>query len=210
MSPGDIIGIGSNMVGRIWDAMQWSPKSLVLAGCGAVIIWTFSEIVCAIIEVTIEGFLFASWSVLMMGFGGSSFTREIAVAQLRLALGIGAKRFVLQCIVGLGENLINGWSANMKAGTLDYVQCISMVIVSIIVHRLAQRLPARAQDMICGAHTGGGYTGKGGLAHAGVDAAEKAAKAGIATSAMGAAAVAAYDQARAQLEATDGGGGSGG
>lgn len=207
MSPGDIIGIGANMVQVIWDSMSWSPKSLVLLLCGAIVIWTFAEIVGEIILVTIRGYLFAAWSALMMGFGGSAFTREIAIGQLRLAFAIGTQRFILQCIVGVGEMLMNGWAAQMRAGAIDYPKCIGMVAVSLVLWRLAKTLPGEAHSLITGAATG---MTRASLAGAVRDGIMSAAKAGVGTAAMGGGIGAAFDQAKAQLEATSGKGGSGG
>lgn len=203
MSPGDIIGIGMNMVQVMWDAMTWSPKTLILAFCGAIIMLAFADITREIIQVTIRGYVFAAWAALMMGFGGSAFTREIAISQLRLAFAIGAQRFVLQCIVGLGETLMVGWSAQLRAGTLDYAACLTMVAASMILWGLAKTLPSEAHGMITGASTGMTRTNIAGAVKDGVMA---AAKAGVGASTMGGALGAAFDQAKSQLAATSGGG----
>jgi len=210
MSPGDVVGIGLNIARSVWNAMSLdSPfRSLCLLFAGAVVLWTFAEITFAIIEVIVESYLFASWSVLLMGFGGNAYTRDIAVGQLRIALSIGAKRFVLQCIVGLGYALMLRWATALPA-TVDYGTIAQMIVCPLIMWRLATRLPSRAQDWINGAHIGGAYVGQSGLANQGAAMTARAAamtgEAIIGAGALGAGGLAAYDLARAQLEATNGG-----
>lgn len=210
LSPGDVIALGSNMVVTIWDAMDWtSPKKfVVLLIAGLVMLYVFAELTCAIVEVTIKGYVFAAWSSLLMGFGGNAYTRDIAIGQIRLAMAIGAERFVLTTIVGLGETLMRRWIAQASGGNLDIRVIIPVIIGPFIMLRLAKTLPAMANGLITGANTAGSYASPTSRVLGG--AASAAANTAAAMTGTGAAIGAATSLAKAQLGVGGAGGGAAG
>lgn len=211
LSPGNVISMGANSAVLLWDAMDWmSPKKfVVLLIAGGVMLYVFAELACAIVEVTIKGFVFASWSALLMGFGGNAYTRDIAIGQARLAMGIGAERFVLTCIVGIGEGMLRGWVATANAGNLDIKTIVPILIGPFIMLRLARTLPPMANGLITGANTSGNYANPSARLLGG--AASAAGGAAAAVTGTGAAIGAATSLAKAQVGAPPkGGSGEGG
>lgn len=210
LSPGDVVAIGFNMIAFVFREMSaTSPlKSLVLFASGMILVWAFAEMTAAIVMVTIKGYFFAAWAALMMGFGGSAYTRDIAIGQLRLALAIGAERFVLTCIIGVGEGLMRLWGTQMRAVDFHVVSVIPMMICPWIMVRLVSTLPAYAHSLISGHQHGVSYGSPIRQAAGSMVSAAGVAAAG--TAGMGAAIAAAYDKASAQMEAPAAGGGAGG
>jgi type IV secretion system protein TrbL len=199
MSPTDIFGAGINMAQTIWSGISiTSPGlSMLLVAAGFFNVLIFANITAKLIEVLIESAFVAYAGIIMMGFGGSSFTREYATGQFRYAISVGAKRFVLQLIIGLAQGLIVTWAdAVAKSGTLNWQTIGFMIGAPIVMYRLAETLPQRAQDMVMGQSSySSGSLGTTAKAVAGTAAAAAAGLAGAPVVAK-----AAYQLASKQME----------
>ena len=206
ISPGDIFNSGLTLVKTVWEAMSiGSPvKSFLLAVAGLVILWVFATVAGMMIEVIVESYFTASAGIVLLGFGASSATRNLAVAQLHLAIAVGMKRLVLQLLVGLSEALIHDWAADVGTNP-DWTAIAVMVGVPLVLLRLVNTLPQRAQDMILGTHSNMGL-GLGNAPRIGA-----ALAGGAAASAAGGAVAtkAAFAEASAQLSAREAAGSGG-
>ena len=206
ISPGDIFNSGLTLVKTVWEAMSiGSPvKSFLLAVAGLVILWVFATVAGMMIEVIVESYFTASAGIVLLGFGGSSATRNLAVAQLHLAIAVGMKRLVLQLLVGLSEALVRDWAADVGTNP-DWTAIAVMVGVPLVLLRLVNTLPQRAQDMILGTHSNMGL-GLGNAPRIGA-----ALAGGAAASAAGGAVAtkAAFSEASAQLSAREAAGSGG-
>ena len=60
----------------------------------------FTFIAALVFVTLVEAYVIINAAVLFMGFGGSQWTREYALAPIRYAVAVGAKLFVLTLIVG--------------------------------------------------------------------------------------------------------------
>lgn len=206
VSPGDIFNAGLTLVRAVWDAMSLgSPiKSTLLAIAGLVILWVFATVAGMMIEVIVESYFVASAGIVLLGFGGASATRNLAIAQLHLAIAVGMKRLVLQLLVGLSEALIHNWAANVGRDP-DWTAIAVMVGVPMVLLRLVNTLPQRAQDMVLGTYSNMGV----GLGHAPRMAAAAAGTAAASAVGGGAATVAAFKEASAQIAAREASGSGG-
>ena len=203
VSPGDIFNVGLGLVKAVWDAMSiYDPvKSTLLAFAGLIVLYVFAMCAAMLIEVIVESYFVASVGVILLGFGGASYTRHLAVAQLHLAIAVGMKRLVLQVLVGVAEIITRGWAANVGADP-KWLDIAVMVGVPLVLLRLVTTLPQRAQDMVLGTSSNMG---------AGLGAAPRMAAAlaaGLAAGAVGggAAVAGAFKQASAQIAAREEGG----
>ncbi|WP_017123072.1 type IV secretion system protein, partial [Xanthomonas vasicola] len=115
-------------------------------------------------------------SVLFLGFGGSQWTRDFAIAPMRFTVAIGAKLFVLTLIVGLVVQSAKQWLA---AYTNDEASLMTMVGLALVCCYLTKTIPDLIGGMISGTSMGGG-SAIGGMAVAGA-AGAAAAVATIAT-----------------------------
>lgn len=206
MSPGDIFNAGLGIVQAVWGGMRTTTpgKDVLLAIAGVIIIIVFALVTGFLIEVIVESMFVSTVGLILLGMGGSSFTRNLAVAQFHLAISVGMKRLTLQVLVGLAETMIRGWAAT-PAGALDWTTIAVMVGAPVVLLRLATTLPQRAQDMIMGAHSGaaGGLGSTAGMV--------AAAAGGAAASAVGGGAgvAAAFREASATIAAREAAGSGG-
>jgi type IV secretion system protein TrbL len=199
LSPSDLFTSGLNMVKVIWDGMTITSPGLstLLVLAGLIMMYVYAVIAAKLIEVLVEAAFVAYAGIIMMGFGGTSFTREYAIAQFRYAISVGVKRFVLQLIVGLAQGIITSWASTVaNSGALNWTTIGIMVGAPIVMLRLVETLPQRAQDMVMGVSTHAPGSMAGTAARAG--AAAGAAIAGLAGA--GVATQAAFKLAQQQIE----------
>ena len=65
-----------------------------------------------------------SMGVMFMAFGGTRWTKDLAVSTVRYTFSVGAKLFVLQLLVSIGTGLIQSW-----ANTFNDVTAASLCIL---------------------------------------------------------------------------------
>src|SRR5271166_1564028 len=199
-SPSDIFQGGIDLAGVVWQGLSlMNPgMSILLVLAGIIALLCFALIAAMMVEVLVESALVSFAGVLMMGLASSSYTREYAYAQVRYAMSVGVKRFVLQLLVGVFETIVNGWVAGVSAGTmaLNWTNLGLMIGVPIVMLRLVFKVPQMAQDIMNGAigHTHGGLISTG----AGVGGAVGGAV--LTGAGAGAAGVAAFRLAGRQMQ----------
>ncbi|WP_443218413.1 P-type conjugative transfer protein TrbL [Pseudomonas sp. NEEL19] len=103
LEPGDMLAValdfGRTMVKGI---SVFSPaKGLLIAVCAILVLACFAFIAAFMFVTLVESYVIINASVLFLGFGGSQWTRDFAIAPMRFTVAIGAKLFVLTLIVGL-------------------------------------------------------------------------------------------------------------
>lgn len=209
LTPTDVAEAGLNLAKTLWKSMDWwtSPSfSLLLLLAGFGMLYAFIEVVGAMVLVIIDGYFFAATAALMMGFGGSSYTRDIAIAQLRAAAAIGAKRLILVLLVGVAQGVIVGWANGLRNATLTYDNVAPMIMAPFIFYKLCLSLPARAEGLV----SGQGATSTERTGSALQQAAKNLAQAGAALGGAAAAVSAAYQLAAAQNASSQNAGSSGG
>lgn len=177
IAPSDIIAAGINIAQKILAQMSVvNPgASAGFMVAGIVIMICFGLIAALMIEALVQSYIVISAGVLFMGFGGSRWTKDFAITIVRYALSVGAKLFVLQLIVGLGQGLMTTWSQQFDAGVNTNV-CI-IIGAAIVMLALTWRIPDMVQSLMNGSvsHQGSALTG----AAMAVGAGTAAAAAGI-------------------------------
>ena len=109
-------------------------------------------IAAAIILSLVESYIVLSAGVLLMGFGGSRWTKDFALKTVIYAVSVGAKLFVLQLIAGLGAQIIGGW-ASLPEGqsVLAPVNATSNILVIVGSTLVLSVLVKTVPEMIQGA-----------------------------------------------------------
>jgi type IV secretion system protein TrbL len=200
LGPSDIFAAGLNMSKTLLEGMTVFdiPFSMLLCLAGIINIIIFAKITAKLIEVLIESSFTAYAGIILMGFGGTRFTRDYATSVFRYGISVGVKRLFLQLIIGLGQGIIVGWVSTLKTGGVLNWQTIGIMMgAPLIMYGLAETLPQKAQDLIMGVYTGGSGASVGkpvAMAAAAVGGALAGAVGG------GAAVKAAFQLARTQLD----------
>lgn len=209
LQPGDMFEIAIDLAHTIGNVETWNPATAVMISlAGLVVLLCFAFIAAFMALTIIESYVVINASVLFMGFGGSQWTRDYALAIVRYAVSAGAKLFILTLIVGLVVNSAKTWQAAYQA---DAASMWTMVGLSLTCAYLAKTIPELVAGMISGASMGGGATIGGMAAAAAAGAAlatgGAAALAGAAGAASGSGAAGAAGAAGAPGTGGIGGGG---
>ena len=199
LAPSDVFTAGVDLAQKVMSQMSiWSPAASVgLIIAGLVIEVCFALIAACMVLALVESYLVISMGVLFMAFGGTQWTKDFAISTVRYTLSVGAKLFVLQLLVSIGDGLIQSWVATFNDITASSL-CI-LVGCSIVMLALVKVLPETMQRIVNGSSmaTGSALVG----AAAAVGAATAAFGAGLAGS--GAMAGNALRLASAQMNAKD-------
>lgn len=156
MMPLGMMDAGINIAKHVWAGMALTRPFLswLLYINGIVVILVFAYFAALMIEVLIECFFASYVGVVMMAFGGTVYTRDMAVSQVRYAISVAIKRLTMQLIAGVAEAIVNGWATTIQNNTASFTwtDCGLMLAVPIVLARLAMTMPKIAQDVVNGSH----------------------------------------------------------
>jgi type IV secretion system protein TrbL len=199
IAPSDVFASGVKIASVVLSQMSvWHPAaSAGLMVAGIVIEVCFALIAAAMVLAVVESFLVISMGVLFMAFGGTQWTKDVAVSTVRYTISVGAKLFVLQLLVSIGMSFIQSW-ANSFTNLTDSSLCI-LIGCSIVMLALVKVLPDTMQRIVNGASMAHGSA----LIGAAAAVAGAAGAVGLGLAGGGAMAGNAFRLAAAQLGAKD-------
>lgn len=154
--PSDIFEAGlkiatTTLKAALDSGMSGIPQAIGLIISAVFTLCAFALIGAYMIIALVESYIISSAGVLMMGFGGSRMTKDYAVKTLTFAVSVGAKLFVMQLIVGLGEGLMKTMAAGITPGTMMKPEDIfTMLGFSIVLVVLTKTIPDQVQGLING------------------------------------------------------------
>jgi type IV secretion system protein TrbL len=188
-NPEDILSTGVAMAQKVCNMMSLTTPGIdVFYAIAAFIVVIVMAYIAAIaVMVNIEAYMIVSAFVLFTGFGGSRWTKDYALRALTYAIAIGGKLFMLNLVVGIGQQIITEqWGTFTGTG---YAQVMDLVGIIIVLCAIVKQLPDMTASLLSGAAIGSssGLIGVGRTAAtAAVGAATAGAGAVVATGAAGA------------------------
>lgn len=163
LMPGDMFGLGVKFGKTIGDVQTLNPVVAFTSSIAAMLVLLCFVFIAGFVQVTlIEAYFVINASVFFMGFGGSEWTREYAMAMLRYAVAVGAKLLVLTLIVGLIMSSAQSWQAAYNAQH-DSASMWTMVGLAFVCAYLSKTIPDVIQGLITGVSVSGG-SALGGMA----------------------------------------------
>ena len=150
LAPSDVFAAGVNLAQKVISQVTiWAPTASVgLIIAGLIIEVCYALIAAFMVLALVESYLVISSGVLLMAFGGSRWTKDLAVSTVRYTVSVGAKLFVLQLLVSIGNGLIQQWAATFNDVTAQSL-CI-LVGCSIVLLALVKVLPETMQRIVNG------------------------------------------------------------
>ncbi len=155
MQPSDIFALAvefANTIGNVHTINPLAAFSITIAS--ACVLLSFAFIAAFMAVTLVESYIVINASVLLLGFGGSQWTREYAIAMLKYAVAVGAKLFVLTLLVGLIAQSAHDWQAAYNH--TDNASMWTMVGLGFTCAYLAKTIPDLIQGLISGVSVGGG------------------------------------------------------
>lgn len=217
ISPSSIVDMAFVILTKVSSAASiWSPMISTIMITVAIIVL----VVMALIAINMLIMLVSAWvlcyaGVILLGFGGSKWTSDIAINYLRIVLSIGIQLFTMTLIIGIGQSFIDQYFSIIKNDIPDLNSLIVLLLASIILLVLTNKLPLLLSGVVGGASLQGiGGFGAGMITGAATTAISGAGAMAISATAQvsgGASALkAAFESAQAAMAEESGSGDKGG
>lgn len=217
LSPSGIVDIGFSIFFTVLDKSTiWSPfDSAVGVLISGIILVVMALIGVNMLLLLVSGWILAYAGVFFLGFGGSRWTSDMAIAYFKTVLNIAVQLLTMILLVGIGKTFVTTYYANMNA-VMNLKEMGVMLIVAIVLLHLTNKVPPMIGNLAMGGGSGAlgnGFGAGSAMAAAGVAGAAMAVggaaiMTGAANAAGGTQAImAAYQKASAD-NASSGGGSS--
>ena len=197
-TPSGIVDVGFKIFNTV--VQQSSIASPIMSTAGiimATIVITILALIAAnMLILLVSGWILAYAGVFYLGFGGSRWTSDIAINYFKTVLNIGVQLMTIVLLVGIGQQFINAYYAQMDVNT-NLNDMAAMLVAAVVLLVLVNKIPPMIGHIAQGGGShalGGGFGTGSAIAAAGVAGAAAAmagstAVAGAANMAGGAQAV---------------------
>lgn len=200
LTPDGIIIYGLKAARASFEAlsgMGYGDKMLMalpIAFTALILVIGFAVVAGQLLVTLLESYVTIGGGVIMLGFGGSRWTSDMASSYLKFAIGTGVKLMLCYMIVGAGISAFEAIPTMLKGVTSAsalFSNCLVLVIQTVVFVYLAWTIPSLASGMLSGAPSSslGGMMAAAttvGAAAVGTTALAGGAAKGAATSTMGA------------------------
>ena len=96
----------------------------------------------------ISGWILSYAGVFLLGFGGGNWTSDIAINYYKTVLGVSIQIFAMILIVGIGKSFIDQYYVTVQAGSMNLASLFVMLVVSIILLTLVNKIPPMLASII--------------------------------------------------------------
>lgn len=218
ISPSSIVDMAFVILAKVSSAASiWSPMvSTIMITVAIIVLVVMSLIAVNMLIMLVSAWVMCYAGIILLGFGGSKWTSDITINYLRTVLSVGIQLFTMTLIIGIGQSFIDQYFYVIKDDVPDLNSLIVLLLASIILLVLTNKLPQLLSGIVGGASLQGmGGFGAGMIAGAATTAISSAgAMAMSATTQVsgGASALkAAFESAQAAMaDESNSGGSSGG
>jgi type IV secretion system protein TrbL len=205
-SPSSIVDIGFDIFYRTLDEANFRTPIDSMTGIimSAVILIILALVSINMVLLLVSGWILAYAGIFFLGFGGSRWTSEIAINYYKTVLGVAVSLFAMVLLVGIGKTFLDDYYRQFGGG-LSLKEMSVLMVISIILLVLVNKIPPMLSGIIGGGAGGIGNLGAGaaiGAAAAATGVATGMMMASAANAAGGASAIkAAFDAAHSSMEA---------
>lgn len=204
-SPAEVFDAGIRVASQMSEQAKFGvfeDNALAIAALLAmgIVVICFSLVAAIFVSVMVEMYVGLLAGMIMLGLGGSSYTKDFAVRYLVYAFGVGMKLMALVMIAKVGSEVLLGLAQAPTAETDQFITTLAIAGISVVVFIIAMYVPNIIQGVVHGASVTGGMET---IRHGGQAASFAAGAATLAAGAAGAGAAAAQS-ARAAGSSTAG------
>ena len=159
-SPANVFNAGLEVASAMSAKAQFGlfeDNALAIAAVFAMVITVicFSLVAAIFVSVMVEMYVGLLAGMIMLGLGGSSFTKDFSVRYLIYAFSVGMKLMALVMIARIGsEVLIN--LANSPTTGDEFLATLAIAGISVVVFVIAMYVPNIVQGMVQGVSVTGG------------------------------------------------------
>lgn len=159
-SPANIFNAGLSVAGQLSGQAQFGlfeDNALAIAAVFAMImvIVSFSLVAAIFVAVMVEMYVGLLAGMIMLGLGGSSYTKDFAVRYLVYAFSVGMKLMALVMIARIGSEVLVGL-AGSEGQDDTFLTTLAIGGLSIVIFVIAIYVPNILQGLVQGASVTGG------------------------------------------------------
>lgn len=153
LSPDGIVNIGVDVALSMLDAMNRGGWVEIFATVIPVTISAFAVCLSFVVIAgqymitLVESYLVIGGGIILLGFGGSRWTSEMATAYIKGAVGTGFKLLVCQLVIAAGVSIFSNFHVSVSHLISD---CVFICVQSAMFAFLAWSIPSIAASMVSG------------------------------------------------------------
>ncbi|NML76330.1 P-type conjugative transfer protein TrbL [Rhizobium sp. S-51] len=196
-SPADVFNAGLAVATKMSEKIQFGlfeDNALAISAAFAmvVVVISFSLVAAIFVSVMVEMYIGLLAGMIMLGLGGSSYTKDFAIRYLVYAFSVGMKLMALVMISRIGSEVLIGLANEPDIGD-QFQTALAIAGIAVVVFIVAIYVPNIMQGVVQGASVSGGMEA---IRHGG-QAASFATGAGFLAAGAAGAGFAAAQSARA-------------
>lgn len=159
-SPANVFNAGLTVAASMSQKISFGvfqDNALALSAALAMIVSViaFSLVAAIFLSVLVEMYVGLLAGMIMLGLGGSSFTRDFAIRYLVYAFSVGMKLMSLVMIARIGSDVLTGLASDAGVGD-QYQTALAIAGIAVVVFILAMYVPTIVQGVVQGASVSGG------------------------------------------------------
>jgi type IV secretion system protein TrbL len=160
-SPANIFDAGIRVASKMSEQAKFGlfeDNALAIAAVFAmvVVVVCFSLVAAIFVAVLVEMYVGLLAGMIMLGLGGSSFTKDFAVRYLIYAFSVGMKLMALVMIARIGSEVLIGLAEAPTAKSEQFVTTLAIAGIAVVVFIIAMYVPAILQGVVQGVSVSGG------------------------------------------------------
>jgi len=160
-SPAEVFDAGIRVASQMSEQAKFGvfeDNALAIAAvlAMAVVVIYFSLVAAIFVSVMVEMYVGLLAGMIMLGLGGSSFTKDFAIRYLVYAFGVGMKLMALVMIAKIGSNVLLGLAQAPTAESDQFITTLAIAGISVVVFIIAMYVPNIIQGVVQGASVTGG------------------------------------------------------
>ncbi len=159
-SPADVFNAGLAVATKMSEKVQFGlfeDNALAISAAFAMVVTViaFSLVAAIFVSVMVEMYLGLLAGMIMLGLGGSSFTKDFAIRYLVYAFSVGMKLMALVMISRIGSEVLIGLADQPDIGE-QFQTALAIAGIAVVVFIIAMYVPNIIQGVVQGASVTGG------------------------------------------------------
>lgn len=159
-SPADVFNAGLAVATKMSEKIQFGlfeDNALAISAAFAmvVVVISFSLVAAIFVSVMVEMYLGLLAGMIMLGLGGSSYTKDFAIRYLVYAFSVGMKLMALVMISRIGSEVLIGLANEPQVGD-QFQTALAIAGIAVVVFIIAIYVPNIIQGVVQGASVTGG------------------------------------------------------
>ncbi|RWB33967.1 MAG: P-type conjugative transfer protein TrbL, partial [Mesorhizobium sp.] len=152
-SPANIFDAGIRVASKMSEQAKFGlfeDNALAIAAVFAmvVVVISFSLVAAIFVAVMVEMYVGLLAGMIMLGLGGSSYTKDFAVRYLVYAFSVGMKLMALVMIAKIGSDILLGLAEAPTATSDQFITTLAIAGISVVVFVIAMYVPPIMQGVV--------------------------------------------------------------